>query len=140
MSTRAAAGRTIRIDGQKIAAGLVQVGSYLTTWLFVRAIGFTGADGFLLALIVEFVLMAGKFNFLHGRGNGVGVIAIGIDTLLNAGGIYPYVQNIDQTPTWAMLATTLQLQGDLGNLPALVLSLLLGFLLSALPSWLWRNK
>lgn len=141
MSTRTVSrGRTVKIDGQKVAAGLVQIGSYVTTWLFIRAIGFAGIEGFAIALIVEFVLIAGKFNFLHGRGNGVGAIAILIDSLLNAGGIFPYVQKFDNTPTWIMLQSALHLEGKMSNISALIIALLFGFLLSALPSWLWRNK
>jgi len=140
MATRTTSTGTITVSGRKIAAALTQVGSFITTWLFVQALGTTGVTGFVVALIAEFVLMAAKHNTLYGRGDGIGLIAVAIDTLLNAGGLYPYMSRLDKTPTWTMLVTSFQLDGELRAVPALVLALLIGFLLSAAPTWLWRHR
>jgi len=139
MTTRTS-GRTLTINGRKIAAVVAQIGSFFTTWLCVQALGIGGTPGFLIALCAEFVLMAAKHNTLAGRGDEIGIIAVIVDTLLNAGGLYPYMQRLDKTPTWGMLAVALNLQGDLRPLPALGFALLIGFLLSAAPSWLWRHR
>lgn len=140
MTTRARQGRTIIINGRKVAAALTQIGSFVTTYLFVLALGIDGVPGFLVALATEFVLMAAKHNTLLARADGIGIVAIVIDTFLNAGGLYPFMQRLDKTPTWSMLVTSLQLQGEVRAVPALVFALLIGFLLSAAPTWLWRNR
>jgi len=54
--------------------------------------------------------------------------------------LYPYMSRLDKTPTWTMLVTSFQLDGELRAVPALVLALLIGFLLSAAPTWLWRHR
>lgn len=138
MSTRTA-GRVVRIDGRKIAAGLTQAGSFITTYLFIQAIGLEGATAFFVALGVEFLLTAAKHNVFAGRADALGGIAVGVDMLLNAGGLWPYMLRLDKTPTWSMLQTGLGLDGELRKLPALVLALVFGFLLSAGPHWFWRK-
>lgn len=140
MTTRARQARAITINGRKIAAALTQVGSFVTTYLFVLALGIDGVPGFLAALAVEFVLMAAKHNTLLARADGIGVVAIVIDTFLNAGGLYPFMQRLDKTPTWGMLVTSLKLQGEVRAVPAMVFAVVIGFLLSAAPTWLWRHR
>ncbi|HJZ48688.1 MAG TPA: hypothetical protein VKE41_16035 [Roseiflexaceae bacterium] len=130
----------IVIRGNKIAAALAQAGSFATTWLFVRALGYTDVDGFLIAAVVEFILTAGKFPLLHSRGDLLGLIALILDTGLNAGGLWPSVQKFDQTPTAQMLSQALHLSPQMHSVPALFFALLFGFLLSALPHWLWARK
>lgn len=130
----------ITINGRKIAAALTQIGSFVTTYLFVLALGIDGPIGFLVALGVEFMLMAAKHNSLLGRGDSIGITAIVVDTLLNAGGLWPYMLRLDKTPTWGMMATSLHLESEVRLLPALGFALLFGFLLSAAPSWLWRHR
>lgn len=121
--------------GQVAAAALAGLGSYATTLLFVWAVGVPGWWGVLVAAVVEFVLTMCK-----DIGGPVAWGAHGIDTLLNGGGLYAYVLQLDQTPTWAMLAAGLGLDGDLRSLPALVLSLGLGLVLSLAPLALWRGR
>lgn len=140
MTTRARQGKTVVINDRKVAAALTQAGSFVTTYLFVLALGIDGVPGFLVALAVEFVLMAAKHNTLLARADGIGVVAIVLDSFLNAGGLYPFMQRLDKTPTWGMLVTSLQLRGEVRAVPALVFALLIGFLLSAAPTWLWRNR
>jgi hypothetical protein len=140
MSTRTTGGRPIVVNGNKIAAALAQLGSFATTWLFVRALGYTDVDGFGIALVVEFILTAGKFSLLHGRGDILGGISVIIDMFLNAGGIWPIVGKFNQTPTAQMLSEALGLSTEMRAIPALFFALLFGFILSALPHWLWARK
>src|SRR6476660_7195595 len=140
MTTRTRQGKTITINGRKVAAGLTQAGSFITTYLFVLALGIDGVPGFLVALATEFVLMAAKHNTLLARADGIGVVAVVLDTFLNAGGLYPYMQKLDKTPPWSMMVTSLQLHGEVRVVPAMIFAVLLGFLLSAAPTWLWRNR
>lgn len=131
---------TVRINGNKVAAALAQLGSFATTWLFIRALGYTDLNGFFIALAVEFILAAGKFNLLHGRGDVLGAVSVLIDTGLNAGGLWPMAQKFDQTPTAIMLSQALGLSTEMHALPALFFAFLFGFLLSALPHWLWGRR
>ncbi len=141
MSTRTK-DSTIHIDGKRVAAGLAQAGSFTTTWLFIAAIGIDGISGFLVAVAVEFILFAGKNLVLgdNAHSDAVGWAAILLDTVLNAGGLWPYITKLDKTPSWVMLVESLQLDGTLRQVPALVLALVFGFLLSVAPHRLWFKK
>lgn len=133
---------SIHIDGNRVAASVAQLGSFTTTWLFINALGISGVSGFLVAVAAEFVLFAGKNLVLGDRAHSdaVGWAAILLDTVLNAGGLWPYITKLDQTPSWAMLVQSLQLDGTLRQIPALVLALVFGFLLSVAPHRLWFKK
>ena len=140
MSSQAAGSSPVPINGNKIAAALAQLGSFATTWLFIRALGYVGADGFAIAVVIEFILTAGKFSLLHGRGDVLGGVSVLFDTLLNAGGLWPIVQKFGATPSAVMLSEALGLATEMRALPALFFALVFGFLLSALPHWLWARK
>lgn len=141
MSARTA-GENLTINGHKVAAVLAQAGSFATTYACVIALGLTGYTGFFVAVGVEFLLAAGKalvFNSRKHRADALGWIAIWIDTGLNAGGIWPFVQNLDKTPSWVMLVQAMGLDGELRKLPALIVALALGYLLSVAPHRFWRE-
>lgn len=140
MSTRTR-GDTVTINGYKVAAVLAQAGSFATTWSFIYALGITGLTGFAVAAAAEFLLAAAKSFVFSGKhkADGLGWLAIAIDTFLNAAGIWPYVQNLDKTPVWSMLVQSLGLTGELRKIPALILALALGYVLSVAPHRLWRG-
>jgi len=87
------------------------------------------------AALVEFVLVMCKQI-----GGPAAWGAHGIDTFLNGGGLFPFVLRLDQTPSWQMLVTGLGLEGTLRSLPALILALAFGLVLSLAPLALWRGK
>lgn len=122
-------------SGQKVAAVLTGVGSYVTTLLFVWAVGVPGWSGVIVAAVAEFVLIMCKD--LSGP---VAWGAHGLDTFLNGGGIFPYVLQLDKTPTWQMLVTGLGLEGELRSLPALILALGIGLVISLAPGALWKGR
>lgn len=141
MSTRVVR-EPMEINPRKIAAGLAQLGSFATTYGCVMAMGGRGYRGFFLALAIEAVLMAGKSLVFDGKksnADAFGWVAIIIDMFLNAGGIWPMVQVLDNAPSWIMLKESMNLQGDIGQLPALIVALVLGYLLSVAPHRLWRG-
>lgn len=141
MSTRAQR-EPVQINPHKIAALLAQLGSWATTYAFILAIGITGMTGFFLSVGVEFFLAAGKSLVFDGKkssADAFGWIAIVVDMLLNAGGIWPGVQTLDKAPTWIMLKEGMGLNGDLSQLPALIVALVLGYLLSVAPHRFWRG-
>jgi hypothetical protein len=105
-------------EPHKIAAVLAQLGSFATTYGCLLALGRHGYSGFFVALGIEFFLAAGKSLVFDGKKSGAdafGWIAIIVDTLLNAGGIWPGVQTLDKAPTWIMLKQSMGLNGELGH-------------------------
>jgi hypothetical protein len=140
MTTQTQPQKMMRLDGRKVAAAIAQIGSFTTTWLFIGAIGMDGWKCFGISLAVEVILTIAKGSILSGKSDILGGAAILIDTLLNAGGLWPYVQRIDHTPTWKMFTESVGLDGTLRQLPALGFALVIGLLLSASPHLLWRHK
>lgn len=141
MSTRTAR-EPMQINPHKIAAVLAQIGSFMTTYGCILAMGGSGKIGFFLAVGIEFFLAAAKSLVYDGRKSGAdafGWFAILADTLLNAGGIWPGVLTLDKAPSWIMLKESMGLDGDLSRLPALVVAFVLGYLLSVAPHRFWRG-
>jgi hypothetical protein len=132
--------RAIRVDGRKVAAAIAQIGSFATTWLFIGSIGLDGWKCFGIALAIEIILTVAKRDILSGKSDVLGGAAVLIDTLLNAGGLWPYTQKMDHTPTWIMFTQSVGLDGTLRSIPALGIAIAIGFLLSAAPHLLWRHK
>jgi hypothetical protein len=140
--TRTTSDGTLIINGHKIAAILAQLGSFATTYAFIYALGLTGYTGFFFAVGTEFLLAAGKalvFNSRKASADALGWIAIIVDMFLNAGGIWPYAQHLDNTPVWVMLTQSMGLEGELRKLPALIITLALGYALSIAPHRFWRG-
>lgn len=132
----------MQINPRRITAALAQIGSFATTYGCVIAMGGKGYSGFFLALAIELILMAGKSLVFDGKKSGAdafGWISIAVDTFLNAGGIWPMVKVLDNAPTWIMLKESMNLQGEIGRLPALIVAIVLGYLLSVAPHRLWRG-
>ncbi len=128
----------------KIGAGLAQAGSLLTTYAFFHAV-MSGADLKVVIAVsacVEFILFLGKkllFNVRQRQGSKqIAIPSILLDTLLNAGGLWPYAKNLATTPTAIMLSEALALRGTIGAMPALILSLVAGYLLAVAPHTLWK--
>jgi hypothetical protein len=139
-------GQIVTINGWKAAAVITQVFSYLATYGFIVALGGNRTDWLSnvgLAAVLEFLLMAGKaLIFLvvgKQRSDALGWISVIFDTFLNAGGVWPYVQNGDDTPTWVMLAQSLNMEQTMALIPALIISLVIGFFLSVAPFVFWRR-
>lgn len=130
------------INIYKIGAVLAQVGSCLTTYAFFQAI-MVGSDlpiVIAVSICVEFILFLGKKMLFSKRHNSkqIAVPSIMLDTLLNAGGLWPYAKNIAASPTAIMLSEALALRDTIGAIPALILSLVAGYLLAVAPHTLWK--
>jgi hypothetical protein len=132
----------VRINLYRIGAVVAQVLSFLTTYAFIVAVlkGATGLTAFLVSVGVELLLSLAKSAMFKARARdgAVGWAAIGFDSLLNAGGLWPIAKNIGGTPTATMIAEWLGFSTDVSNTSAVVIALALGFLLSILPWYLWR--
>lgn len=130
------------MNGRKVAGWIAAGFSFLTTLWCVQALGGTNWQAWAIALALElFLFMAKGLVFNERRGDdALGWIAVAIDTLLNAGGLWGYVLKIDQTPAYKMLAVAFDMEPEIAKVWALVLSLALGYLLSYGPHRLLRDE
>jgi hypothetical protein len=142
MSTRSQRYQPFAPNPYKIGAAVAQVLSFLTTLAFVRVLlrDMQPLSVFLIAAALEGVLSLMKNAIFRSRRNSgaVGVSAFCFDGVLNAGGLFPLMQRIGDTPTGQMFTTWLNLQAGASNTAAVILALVFGGLLSAAPWFLWR--
>jgi hypothetical protein len=139
--------RTKQYDGpfltrRRAAAIAAQVLGFGTTWAFFAALGIGGLWGFGIALVAEWLLFEFKRGLLDGaeKDKSLGVLGLVADTVLNAGGIWPWVLNVDGTEPYKMLAQSLTLGETMRLIPALVLALVLGLVLAIAPQRLWKES
>jgi hypothetical protein len=76
----------------------------------------------------------------RGKPSSVGIGALLLDVLMNAGGVYVYVRNIGDTPTVRMLMEAFGLAGDVSPIGAMIVALVIGFLIAAAPEEFWSRK
>ena len=79
-----------------------------------------------------------------------GIIAVSVDTILNAGGMWAVVMNLNNTDSYTMFAKSLDFShslsdpaagtGEMRMLPALGIALALGYVLSIAPHKLWHRS
>jgi hypothetical protein len=129
-----------RATVNKAVASLTWLAAVYTTYLFLVALGVTpGAWG-----LTSAVLAQGMLTWLEGpvwqrKFGDIGVFAVVVDTLVNAGGLWPYIRNIDQTPTWAMFQELGAAGGDMNAIVAGFLALMIGYVLAKAPETIWRS-
>lgn len=70
-----------------------------------------------------------------------GILAVAVDTVLNGGGMWAVVLNLNDTDSYQMFAKSLNFgaEGQMRMLPALGIALALGFVLSIAPHKLWKS-
>lgn len=128
-------------NGYFIGAAIAQVGSLLTTYFFFAAIMAGAALPVVIgvSVVIEFILALGKSLLFGRRRDGVvGGAAVLFDTLLNAGGIWPYARNIAASPPAVMIMEAFALRDTMGAVPAFIIALVAGYLLAVAPHRLWR--
>lgn len=119
-----------------VAAVILQIGSFATTWLFVHALSPSKnmAATFFLALAAEYCLTIIK------KGGGFwGVLAIILDSVINGGGLFSLVANLDQTAVWEMFHQGAGTKQFMGQGPAMWVAMGIGALLSASPVPMWKK-
>lgn len=77
---------------------------------------------------------------LRGKPNKVSSAVLLLDTITNAGGIFPMAMRAPETPAAQMLIAAFHMSPTMSPLAALILSLVAGFLLAAAPEAVWRWK
>lgn len=130
-----------RMNGRKVAGWIAAVFSYITTLWCVQALGGEGFMAYGIAFGLELFLFMAKGLVFNSRrqDDALGWIAIAVDTLLNAGGMWNYILRVDETPAYKMIAVAFDMQPQIAKVWALVLSLVLGYLLSYGPHRLLRD-
>jgi hypothetical protein len=109
-----------------------------TTWLFVSALAVP--EPFLVALALQSALTAAQSAFWAGKRDTLALAAVGIDALINYGGLYPYLQNISATPTYTQLSSAFDFipatapQWVVGSF-----SLAICIIIAGLPELLWKR-
>jgi hypothetical protein len=91
-----------------------------------------------IGVLLQVVFTVLERPMLSGRPNKVSGVVLLFDTLINAGGIFPFALRASATPTVQMLSTAFHLDPTVSPVAALVLSLVAGFLLAAAPEAVWR--
>lgn len=142
MSTRSQRYQPFSPNPYKIGAAIAQVLSFLTTLAFTRVLlsDMLPLSVFMIAVALEGVLSLMKNAIFRSRRNSgtVGASAFFFDGLLNAGGLFPLMQRVGDTPTGKMFTTWLGLEAGANTTAAVILALIFGGLLSAAPWFLWR--
>ena len=124
---------------QPIAA-ILWIVACVTTWQLVAAVTPEMHPYYQIAIGIglQAIFTALERPVLHGRPNRVSTLVLAIDTLINAGGIFPFALRMSGTPTAAMLSQTFSLSPQMSPVAAFGVSLLVGFLLAAAPEAVWR--
>lgn len=127
--------------GTKIAAGLAWLGAVYATYLMCVGLqpGTPVTIAIPVALVVQFVFTMAERPILRGR-PGIFTIAVFVlDSLINAGGVFPALKNIGRTPTAQMIAAA-GTPATVEAWPAILISLVVGAIIAVAPEALWRMK
>ena len=112
----------------------------VTTWQLVTAVTPGAVWGFQVGcgIALQVVFTALERPILRGRPNRISTAVLLIDTLVNAGGIFPFAMRMSATPTAQMISAAFNMSPQMTPLAAFAVSILLGFLLAAAPEAVWR--
>ncbi len=124
----------------KIVAVAVWLAGAWTTYLLISRMvdGQVWYASAIESMIIQGFLTALESPVWRRRAGPVNVAAVVVDTLANAGGIFPFMENIGATPPAQMFIKAFQLDGNISPIVAVSLALVFGFILAAGPEALWR--
>ena len=125
----------------KVAAALIWLGAVYTTYLALDAIQ-PGTPWFIILPIaagLQYVFTMAERPILHGKIEVFTGAVLVIDGAINAGGLFPMLRNVGQTPTAQMIAAG-GVSSDVGSLPAILLSFVFGLIIAAAPEALWKMR
>lgn len=94
-----------------------------------------------VAFAVQLLLTVLERPVLIGNPNGISLVVLGVDTLINAGGVFPFAMRIGATPTAQAIATVAEQPSVVSPVVAFAVSVVAGFILAATPeaAWRWKN-
>ena len=122
-----------------VAIGLWLAGAWTTYLLIDRMVaGQAWYTSAIEALIIQAFLTVLESPAWRGKAGPVNIAAVAIDTLANAGGIFPFTQRIGETPPAQMFIQAFHLDGTISPIVAVLLAIALGYILAAGPESIWR--
>lgn len=133
--------RASSISGSKIAAVVAWIGAVYTTYLSVQALQMATPWHIAIAtaVVIQFVLTMAERPILSGKPQAFTLVVCVFDTLINAGGVFPTLRNVANSPTAQMFAAT-GTPATVGTWPALIISLVVGAIIAIAPEALWRME
>lgn len=117
-------------------------------WLVGAAATYLGVQGMsgapwtialTFAIVTQLLLTWAERAMWRGKPSGVAALALLLDVALNAGGVYPYIRRAGETPVGVMLADVFG-GSQVGPWPAIIVSVVVGFLIAAAPEELWTRR
>lgn len=135
-ATQARAGLSVN----QLIAALLWVLACVTTWRLIVAV----TPGMLwyiqvgVGVALQVIFTTLERPILRGRPNKVSGTVLIVDTLVNAGGIFPFALRMSATPTAQMISTTFNMSPQMTPPAAFAVSVIFGFLLAAAPEAVWR--
>ncbi len=112
----------------------------VTTWQLVAAVtpGMDGRYQVGIGVLLQVIFTALESPMINGQPNKVSGVVLAVDTLINAGGVYPFAMRAAATPTIQMISSAFNLAPAISPVAAFLLAALCGFLLAAAPEAVWR--
>jgi hypothetical protein len=95
--------------------------------------------GVIIAVVTQLVLTFVERPALAGRANLASIGALLMDVALNAGGLFPALRNVGETPTAQMLISVFHLEPGISPIAAFLLSLIVGYIIAATPESMVRQ-
>lgn len=120
------------------------IGVYTTRQALIEVgVGATSSIGQTIATAVaialQWILTRVERRVWLGKIGIAPVLALALDTLANAAGMFPYIRNFGSTSVWAMLQTVAQTNEPFTLTAALGVCLGLGYAVARLPEQLWES-
>jgi hypothetical protein len=96
--------------------------------------------GALIAVVTQLVLTFVERPALAGRFDIASIGALLLDVALNAGGLFPALRNVGETPTAQMLMSVFRLEPGVSPIGAFLLSVIVGYIIAATPESMIRQS
>lgn len=103
--------------------------------------GATWGAVLVVSFVAQVVLTSLESPTLRGKPNPISLAVLGVDTLINAGGVYLILDGrLERLPTTQMVAEAAGQPAQLSALTVAAVSFIIGFILAATPEAVWRRK
>lgn len=125
----------------KVISLILWAAATSTTFLFLNGVAEPATSVEMLwvaAIVVQTILTVLESDFIRGMRSEVSVFAVVLDTLINAAGLWPFVQNVDQSSVWVMLSELFGMYGGMSPYVAGLIALVGGYTLAIAPEKIWR--
>jgi hypothetical protein len=142
------------INGQPVVTrrnpGAATIAVAVIIWIAGAAASYAGISamlqdipvwlGIIVAVVTQLVLTFVERPALAGQFNVASIGALLLDVALNAGGLYPALRNVGETPTATMLMSVFNLDPGVSPIGAFLLSVIVGYIIAATPESMIRQS